>query len=281
MCFINWCNNYVEMIKINANTKISALLKAHPQALDAIISISSKFNKLKNPLLRKLMASRTSIAMASKIGGVQVADFFEKFKSLGFEIDETIAEKKTNNESNLPIFIQHISKENIKELDVRPVINSGNDPFNIILNSVKQLQKGDVLKLINSFEPAPLIPILNKQGFEAFVEHESSEVVNTYFYKINETEINSPDLTNNEEDWQSIIEKYSNNLVTIDVRNLEMPLPMLTILEEIEKIPNYKALYVYHKRIPVFLLPELKERNFDYRTKEITDGEVHLLIFKA
>ncbi|HMZ45859.1 MAG TPA: DUF2249 domain-containing protein [Chitinophagaceae bacterium] len=269
------------MIKINANTKISALLKAHPQALDAIISISSKFNKLKNPLLRKLMASRTSIAMASKIGGVQVADFFEKFKSLGFEIDETIAEKKTNNESNLPIFIQHISKENIKELDVRPVINSGNDPFNIILNSVKQLQKGDVLKLINSFEPAPLIPILNKQGFEAFVEHESSEVVNTYFYKINETEINSPDLTNNEEDWQSIIEKYSNNLVTIDVRNLEMPLPMLTILEEIEKIPNYKALYVYHKRIPVFLLPELKERNFDYRTKEITDGEVHLLIFKA
>lgn len=281
MCFINWCNNYVEMIKINANTKISALLKAHPQALDAIISISSKFNKLKNPLLRKLMASRTSIAMASKIGGVQVADFFEKFKSLGFEIDETIAEKKTNNESNLPIFIQHISKENIKELDVRPVINSGNDPFNIILNSVKQLQKGDVLKLINSFEPAPLIPIINKQGFEAFVEHESSEVVNTYFYKINETEINSPDLTNNEEDWQSIIEKYSNNLVTIDVRNLEMPLPMLTILEEIEKIPNYKALYVYHKRIPVFLLPELKERNFDYRTKEITDGEVHLLIFKA
>jgi len=269
------------MIKINANTKISALLKAHPQALDAIISISSKFNKLKNPLLRKLMASRTSIAMASKIGGVQVADFFEKFKSLGFEIDETIAEKKTNNKSNLPIFIQHISKENIKELDVRPVINSGNDPFNIILNSVKQLQKGDVLKLINSFEPAPLIPILNKQGFEAFVEHESSEVVNTYFYKINETEINSPDLTNNEEDWQSIIEKYSNNLVTIDVRNLEMPLPMLTILEEIEKIPNYKALYVYHKRIPVFLLPELKERNFDYRTKEITDGEVHLLIFKA
>jgi len=39
-------------------------------------------------------------------------------------------------------------------------------------------------------------------------------------------------------------------------------------------------LFVYHKRIPVFLLPELRERNFDYRIKEIAPNEVRLLIFK-
>ncbi len=66
------------MISINANTKIAYLLKQHPDALEAIISISPKFNKLKNPLLRKLMAGRTSISMASKIGGCTVNDFFEK-----------------------------------------------------------------------------------------------------------------------------------------------------------------------------------------------------------
>lgn len=60
-----------------------------------------------------------------------------------------------------------------------------------------------------------------------------------------------------------------------------MPLPMLTILEALENLPEDKALFVYHKRIPVFLLPELAERKFDYRIKEISDGEVHLLIFKA
>ena len=59
-----------------------------------------------------------------------------------------------------------------------------------------------------------------------------------------------------------------------------LPLPMLTILDELEKLPNGNALYVYHKRIPVFLLPELQERKFEYRIKEISDGEVHLLIFK-
>jgi uncharacterized protein (DUF2249 family) len=68
--------------------------------------------------------------------------------------------------------------------------------------------------------------------------------------------------------------------VQIDVRNLEMPMPMMTILENLETLPECKALFVYHKRIPVFLLTELKDRDFDYRIKEIQDGEVYLLIFK-
>jgi len=57
-------------------------------------------------------------------------------------------------------------------------------------------------------------------------------------------------------------------------------MPMMNILEALEVLPNDKALYVHHKRIPVFLLTELKERNFDYRIKEVQDGEVYLLIFK-
>ena len=32
--------------------------------------------------------------------------------------------------------------------------------------------------------------------------------------------------------------------------------------------------------IPKFLLPELEDQHFSYRIKEISDGEVHLLIYK-
>jgi hypothetical protein len=55
---------------------------------------------------------------------------------------------------------------------------------------------------------------------------------------------------------------------------------MLTILDVLEHLPQGKALYVHHKRIPVYLLPELAEKGFEYRIKEIKEGEVHLLIFK-
>ena len=74
---------------INEQTKIAALLKHHPDALEKIISLSSDFKKLRNPLLRKLMAGRTSIAMASKIGGCLPEDFFKILAPLGFEKDKT------------------------------------------------------------------------------------------------------------------------------------------------------------------------------------------------
>lgn len=268
------------MTKINAHTKISTLLKANPEALEAIISLSPKFNKLRNPILRKLMASRTSIAMAGKVAGVSVNDFFEKLQPLGFEVDENTTTENEIISAPLPEFLKNALKENITELDVRPVIESGNDPFNLIIKTVKQIPQAGILKLVNSFEPVPLIPILTKQGFEYYVETVSDNLVNTYFFKKDNKAIIEPSNVSKAEDWQSKMDYYNGRLVTIDVREMEMPLPMMTILEELEKLPAEKALFVYHKRIPVFLLPELKERHFEYRINEISEAEVHLLIYK-
>ena len=79
---------------INANTKISRILKENPEALEAIVSITPKFEKLRNPLLRKLMASRTSIGMASEIAGLDLDEFFQKLQPLGFQADkETLIDK--------------------------------------------------------------------------------------------------------------------------------------------------------------------------------------------
>ena len=66
--------------------------------------------------------------------------------------------------------------------------------------------------------------------------------------------------TNYAAGWDEILDRFKGNLETVDVRELEMPLPMHTILEALETLPADKALFVYHKRIPVFLLPELEEQ---------------------
>lgn len=268
------------MNTINANTKIAAILKQHPDALEAIISISPKFNKLRNPLLRKLMASRASISMASKIGGCSVNDFFEKLQPLGFVIDKTIAVEEKQQHNIVPDFMKNITAENTVELDVRSILDAGKDPFNLILEKVNKLQPKQILKLINSFEPVPLIQLLGKQGFETYSEIINENLVFTYFFKSEKVKNSKPEIKNANQNWEETLKKFEGKLKTIDVRPLEMPLPMLTILDELEKLPNGNALYVYHKRIPVFLLPELQERKFEYRIKEISDGEVHLLIFK-
>lgn len=264
---------------INANTKIAVLLKQNAKALDAIVSISPRFEKLRNPLLRKVMAGRTSLAAASKFGGCTIEDFYQKLEPLGFKIDrqtKTIEQAKP-----LPHFITSLTKEQLVDLDVRPVLAAGKDPLNLIMEKIKTIQPGQVLKIINTFEPVPLILMLEKKGFETYVDVIAKDHVETYFYKTLKSKVETstkPATVDN--DWEQMEKKFAGKMQKIDVRGLEMPRPMLTILEALDHLPPDTALYVYHKRIPVFLLPELAQRGFEYRIKEISEGEVHLLIFR-
>ncbi|MGO1597105.1 MAG: DUF2249 domain-containing protein [Sphingobacterium sp.] len=274
---------------INERTKIAALLKHHPDALETIVTLSPDFKKLRNPVLRALMAGRTTIAMASKIGGCQPKDFFKALAPLGFETDhsEAVSQKDTAPETNpKPEYLQNIQPDRLINFDVRAMLAEGNDPLKSIQQKVKSLNPGEVLVIINNFEPVPLIKLLEKQGFQTYVNFIDPDTIETYFYKIVVEDSSKEEINVGEEDistsgdWEILLKQYEDNLVEIDVRHLEMPMPMMTILENLETLPPGKALYVRHKRIPVFLLTELKERTFDYRIREVKDGEVYLLIFK-
>lgn len=265
---------------INANTKIAALLKQHPDALETIISISPKFEKLRNPILRKLMAGRASIYAASKMAGCDINTFFTKLEPLGFSSDKQVQAEETK-KAELPDFIRAMKKEQITVMDVRPILSTGKDPLTLILDKIKSLQRGEILKIMNTFEPIPLIRLLEKQGFRSYTELISDNLVESYFFKETENaSIKTSLIEQTSNDWEQVLERFKNNTQVIDVRLLEMPLPMLTILDAIDHLPDETAIYVYHKRIPVFLLPELAERKIEYRIKELSDTEVHLLLYK-
>ncbi|HNR07864.1 MAG TPA: DUF2249 domain-containing protein [Saprospiraceae bacterium] len=268
------------MKPINPDTKIAVLLKQDPRALEAIISLSPRFEKLRNPLLRKLMAGRTSIQMASRIGGVNIRDFLSKLEALGFYIEGSGPVPAESKNRETPDFLKDLPPDRITELDVRPEIETGKDPLHLILQRLKDLKPGQVLKLVNSFEPVPLIELLQKQGYESHVEEISPDLVITWFYATRPVDIQGLDPAKTK-GWEILLKRFDQKMQTLDVRQLEMPLPMLTILEALETLPPDQALYVYHKRIPLFLLPELAERHFDYRIKEVSDQEVHLLLFRS
>ena len=95
------------MITINANTLIAEIIKGNPNALEAIVSISPKFTKLRNPILRKVIAGRTSIAMASKLGGCKIDDFFRILQPLGFGVDGSVEAIYENGEKYLQSLLKH------------------------------------------------------------------------------------------------------------------------------------------------------------------------------
>lgn len=273
---------------INEHTKIAALLKHHPDALETIVKLSPDFKKLKSPILRKLMAGRTSIAMASKIGGCKPEDFFDALAPLGFQRDNAPVfpqENGARKNTPKPEYLQNIEPDRLVNFDVRAILAGGSDPLKQIQQKVKSLRPGGVLVIINNFEPVPLIALLERQGFQTYVYFKDADTIETYFYKTGSSNGSKEEISVGEEastsgDWEVILKQYEGNLAEIDVRHLEMPMPMMTILENLETLPEEKALYVWHKRIPVFLLTELKERAFDYRIREVREGEVYLLIFK-
>ncbi len=253
----------------------------HPAALETIVSISPKLEKLRNPVLRKLMAGRASIAMAAKIAGCNINDFYTKLAPLGFETDKNGKAADKPEKEGVPEFLKSIKQDQVIKLDVRPVIANGSDPLKLILEKVRQLKKGEVLEIINTFEPGPLMILLKKQGFASFAETINDNLVQTYFYREADTETQEAAVPlTNQGDWDGILQRFEGKLKVIDVRQLEMPGPMMKILAELEHLPAGTALFVHHKRIPVFLLPELAERKMEYRIKEINPGEVQLLIFK-
>lgn len=265
---------------VNKNTRISSLIAENTKAIDAIASLNKHFKKLHNPVLRRVLAPRVSVADAAKVGGVSVSILLKKIAEVGFEIELTENESINNDLNNIKNK-SSMNKDNLVSLDVRSIIEGGNDPFNEIMAFVKKLEDTQTLEIINSFEPIPLINKLKRKGYTTWTEKFEDGTVHSFFKKGQGTEIkeenSSIEITQN---FDENFKRFVGKLKQIDVRELEMPEPMTTILEELEILPKGNALFVEHKKVPQFLLPELEARNFKILYNKKSENHVQLLIFK-
>lgn len=170
----------------------------------------------------------------------------------------------------------------IIELDVRQILAGGVDPFEAIMAKLKELNNDQSLLIINTFEPIPLLNIIKDKGFVYETKrHEDGVVYTTISMNPgNKVETDNIEQPRDAIEFCDIQNRYSGKMTEIDVRDLEMPLPMVTILEEIEKLADDNALFVHHKRLPQYLLPELEERGYSYVFQDIDDDNLNLIIYK-
>ena len=265
-------------MQVTRNTKISRILRENKLAVETIASINPHFKKLNNPVLRRVLAPRVTVKDAAKIGKVSVNEFLQKLKEIGFDVifDEQAQEtqQETSNKEKEP--------SEMVVLDVRPTIESGADPFKEIMAGVKEMEDSETLKVINVFEPIPLISILKEKGYKSWTNEISTNEYHTFFTK--ETTATHQEIVAempiSEGSFEEKLVSFGGNIREIDVRLLEMPEPMVTILKEIETLPADHVLLVNHKKVPQFLLPELKSRGYVWMHKDIEPGLTHLLIFK-
>lgn len=262
---------------ITKDMKVSQVLADYPETVNVFLQISPHFKKLNNKVLRKTLASRVTIQQAASIAGVELNKLlYELNKSINKEIqiDNFFQEEKMNQTIEKPEILNSISDDKIIKLDVRPILNSGKDPFLDIMNKVKSLEIEQVLMIINSFEPVPLYSVLGNKGFEHWTEKINDEI-RVYFFKTNPA---NKTLDNNVQAEKDLSE--FENVIEIDVRELPPPEPMMKIFEKLPEVDDETILLVHHHREPVMLYPKLEDRGFEAVSNKIEDNYYKVLIFK-
>src|SRR5690554_5061009 len=247
-------------MKINGNTKVSKVIKDNKEAIEAIASLNPHFTKLRNPILRRLLAPRVTLAEAAKIGKCDVQEMLTALVKIGFEIEEeNNKEEGTENRSERnKVKESFLKDQKIVSLDVRPFLAKGEDPFNILQKTLKKLEKDEVLEVLIDFEPIPLIRIQEKKGYLTLTLIEDG-VFHTYFkgggaIKEESSFAIDPIKTISQLEFDEQTNAYPGEIITIDVRNLELPEPLVRILEAIESLDEITGLNIIHKRIPQHLL---------------------------
>ena len=273
---------------VTAHTRISELVRVNSASIDAIASLAAPLRKLKNPLLRRVMAPRVTIAQAAAMGGCSVDDFRKVLEPLGF----VFAEEDTGDDGQLtdvqqqPDWLARTDEGRKEYFDVRHLIESGDDPLKAILQRYQALPKGHVLCIINSFIPYPLIHLLEKKGARSFVETAGKDVYYTWFFSNGgeadeQTAVTGQVTMHDAESFNRIMGQYdSSRFRRMDVRHLPMPLPMQHILESLPDLAEGDILYVQHKRVPLHLLEALDDEPYTIHIHEAGEGDVKMVIIR-
>lgn len=171
------------------------------------------------------------------------------------------------------------------ELDVRPYLRKKIEPFKVIMDTVKALNKDDIFVLHATFKPTPLFGLMETKGYTHKVEKiESDHWVVTFIHKNSEHELDAI------EDYQNLQQSHDapecpadsppSQIYELDNRGLEPPQPMIRTLKKLEEASPGDEVIIHNDRVPVFLIEELNTLGYNYDVEEQPDGSARIHIHK-
>lgn len=168
---------------ITPKTKIHDLLEAYPELEDTLIETAPQFKKLKNPILRKTIARVTTLSQAATIGGIKVETLVNQLReAAGQEHTEITAEGDTRYNYSKPGWFS--SEAVVETIDIREMLNAGEQPVHEVLSAIRKLDAGQVLEIIAPFLPAPLVDKASGLGYAHWIVDNGTEEFRIYFRNV-------------------------------------------------------------------------------------------------
>ncbi len=169
-----------DRIEITPDTKVAELLKNYPELERTILQFSPAFAALKNPVLRRTVAKVTSLQQAAKVGNMDVVDMVNTLrKEAGMSSLEEIFCPE-GGETSVPVS-EHGPETPVKfTLDVRPIIEAGDHPKDMVVAQAEKLSPSECMELVSPFPPVPLINLLQNKGFKVTMLAPEDGIVRTF-----------------------------------------------------------------------------------------------------
>ena len=159
------------------------------------------------------------------------------------------------------------------DVDVRPILRAGGEPFSVIMAALDHLDPGQGLRLYAPFKPAPLFAVMADKGF-AHSERELDGGEWEVLFEPVTAPAASPPQAHSFDEWPEPKTKLDN-------RDLDPPEPMVRILAAAEKLAPGETLSALLRREPVFLFPQLEKRGFRWLGGFTPDGTTYELTVRA
>lgn len=260
---------------IRAEDRVAAVLAQDERLLDVFIAASPAFSKLRSSAMRKTMARLVTVEQAARIAGVEpglLVDRLNEAMRGAAPSTDWSSTAATASLPPVPTALTALPAARIVDLDVREDLRAGKEPFGRILEAVRALPTGSVLRVRAIFEPAPLYPVLAKHGLGHATERLADDDWRVWFHHDA-----SARATAKPRDLGDTAVP-DDDVIVLDVRGLEPPEPMVRTLEALAQMPRGKTLVQLNVRVPQYLLPKLAERGFTYEIREQGPDLVRLFI---
>lgn len=165
---------------INPKTKVLQLIENYPQLEEVLINYVPAFSKLRNPILRRTVAKIATLQQAATIGNVKIEDLINLLrKEVGQDLVSISSE--TNYVTSKPVWFDE--KAVRQEIDIRKMLDAGEQPVNQVLADLNQLPSGEIYKLVAPFLTAPLIDKATSLNISHWIDKKGDELYVIYFRK--------------------------------------------------------------------------------------------------
>lgn len=162
------------------------------------------------------------------------------------------------------------------ELDVRPILRQGGEPFGAIMAAVAGLAPGQALRLLATFKPVPLFQVLGARGFDA-----SAREIGGGDWEVTFTPMDAASFAATPSGVSArnhAAEDWPDPDFELDLRDLDPPEPMVRALEGVESLPAGRTMAALLPREPAFLFEELKARGHSWRGAVLPEGSYRIVI---